>query len=69
MNQKQAKRLRKDAREVVSEKDRRTDYKYEYYHKKFLGGMVGGGTVTVAPNCLRGVYRAFKKSLRSGQTI
>ena len=68
MNQKQAKRLRKDAREVVSEKDRHTQYKHEYYYKTRFG-TTGGGTVTVAANCLRGVYRAFKKSLRSGQTI
>lgn len=69
MNQKQAKRLRSDARAIVPPAKHKTEYNYEYYHKVRWGGMVGGGNVTVAPDCLRGVYRAFKKGLRSGQTI
>ena len=69
MNQKQAKRLSRDARAIVPEKNHPTNYNYEYYHKVRWGGMVGAGTITVAPDCLRGVYRAFKKGLRSGQTI
>lgn len=69
MNQKQAKRLRSDARQIVPEKNHPTKYDYQYYKKGVFGHMFGIGTVTVARDCLRGVYRAFKKGLRSGQTI
>lgn len=69
MNAKQAKRLRQDAREIVPEKHHETSYSYQGYRKTLRGLMCGVGTRTVAPDCLRGVYRAFKKGLRSGQTI
>lgn len=69
MNAKQAKRLRQDAREIVPEKHHETKYDYQYYRKSWKGTMFGGGTVTVASDCLRGVYRRLKKSLRAGQTV
>lgn len=69
MNAKQAKQLRRDAREMVLATDRKTKYDFQAYRKSLFGVKIGVGTATVNRYCLRGVYRAFKKSLRSGQTI
>jgi hypothetical protein len=69
MNAKQAKRLRRDAREIVPVEHHKTSYDHQGYRKSIFGLAVGVGTRTVNRTCLRGVYRAFKKSLRAGQTV
>lgn len=69
MNTKQAKQLRRDARAIVPATHHETSYSYQGYRKTLHGLMYGVGTRTVDRSCLRGVYRAFKKRLRAGQTI